>query len=65
MNDVINTDELKEITGYVRSSDVEKCLESQDIRFFRGKDGPWTTLSLINAAKGLTVPPEAQTRDIL
>jgi len=65
MNDIINTDELKENTGYKRSGDVEKCLESQNIRFFHGKHGPWTTLCLINAAKGLTVPSQAQTGDIL
>ncbi len=64
MNEVLNTEELKEITGFKRSGDVEKCLESQDVRFFHGKNGPWTTLSLINAAKGLTLI-EDQPGDIL
>jgi len=64
MNEFLNTEELKEITGYKRSGDIEKCLESQNIRFFHGKNGPWTTLDLINAAKGLTLI-EDQSRDIL
>ncbi len=65
MNDVVSTEELKEITGFQRSGDVEKCLESQGIRFFHGKNGPWTTLDLINAAKGLTALSQSQTGDIL
>ena len=65
MNDVVSTDELKEITGFKRSGDVERCLESQGVRFFHGKNGPWTTLDLINAAKGLTALSQSQTGDIL
>ncbi len=62
---VLGADELKEITGYQRPSDVERCLESQGIRFFHGKNGPWTTLDLINAAKGLTTLSQPQSGDIL
>ena len=50
---IINTDDLKQITGYERPGDVEKCLKKQGVRFFFGKNGPWTTLDLINAAGGL------------
>ncbi len=62
---VLGADELKEITGYQRTSDVERCLESQGIRFFHGKNGPWTTIDLINAAKGLATLSQSQTGDIL
>jgi len=62
---IITTEELKEIIGYQRSSDVEKCLEKQDIRFFYGKGGPWTTLDLINASKGLVPLSDNTSGDIL
>ena len=65
MNDVLSTEELKEITGYQRPSDVERCLETQGISFFHGKNGPWTTLDLINAAKGLSALSRPQSGDIL
>ena len=50
---IITTDMLKQVTGYERSGDVERCLRDQGIRLFFGKLGPWTTLDLLNAAGGL------------
>jgi len=47
-------EDLQRITGYQRRSDVERSLIEQGIRLFRGRTGPWTTLSLINQAAGLT-----------
>ena len=46
-------DDLKRLTGYARMADVERCLTSQGIRFFRGRDGIWTTIDLVNQAGGL------------
>lgn len=51
---ILTTEDLRTVTGYQRVSDVERCLTGQGVRFFRGKDGPWTTLTLINAAGGVT-----------
>jgi hypothetical protein len=56
MANTLSTADLLNATGYQRPADVERCLEKQGIRFFWGKDGPWTTMDLINAAGGLQVP---------
>ncbi|MGO4700236.1 DUF4224 domain-containing protein [Dyella sp. 2RAB6] len=50
----LTTDDLRTLTGYDRAGDVERCLTKQGVRFFLGKEGPWTTRELINAAGGLT-----------
>ena len=65
MNDVLNTDELKKITGFKQSGAIEKCLRDQGVRYFHGKNGPWTTLDLINAAKGLTTLVQTTNKEIL
>lgn len=44
---------LRVLTGYERRSDIERSLQSQGIRFFYGRHGLWTTLSLINHAGGI------------
>tara|TARA_B100001059_G_C17536695_1_gene428303 strand:+ start:239 stop:433 length:195 start_codon:yes stop_codon:yes gene_type:complete len=47
-NTLVTTQDLKDATGYVRIADVIKCLESNRIPFFKGKDGqPWTTVGLM------------------
>lgn len=53
---VLETADLLAITGYARAGDAARCLRAQGIRVFDGKDGPWTTLELINAAGGLQAP---------
>lgn len=50
---ILTTADLQAVTGYQRASDIERCLTQQGVRFFWGKDGPWTTLELINAAGGI------------
>ncbi len=50
---ILNIDDLKKVTCYKYAGDVEKCLKKQGIRFFFGKNGPWTTIDLINAAGGI------------
>ncbi|MBF8766704.1 DUF4224 domain-containing protein [Pseudomonas putida] len=51
-SDVLSFEDLQRITGYQRRSDVERTLNQQGIRLFRGKSGPWTTIDLINLAGG-------------
>lgn len=63
---ILTNAHLKAITGYERVGDVRRCLERQNIRYFFGKDGVWTTIGLVEAAGGLvpgnmepqTLPPE-------
>lgn len=51
---VLSTEELKGVTGYERVGDLRRALESERIPYFLGKGGaPWTTIDLVNAAKGL------------
>lgn len=50
---VLTTASLIETTGYQRPADIERCLREQGVRYFWGKDGPWTTIDLVNAAGGL------------
>ncbi len=49
---LVTFDALKTVTGYERRSDIERSLQSQGIRFFYGRNGLWTTLTLINHAGG-------------
>lgn len=56
MNDTgtLSFEILKEITGYERPGDVERCLREQGIVFLRGKGGkPFTTLAALNQAIGI------------
>ena len=62
---IINSKQLQECTGYSRPGDIEKCLEKQGVRFFIGKNGPWTTEALLNAAKGLVSLPQDTSETIL
>lgn len=50
---ILTTADLQRATGYKRASDIEDCLIKQGVHVFWGKDGPWTTEALINAAGGL------------
>lgn len=57
---VLTFDDLKRITGYTRRADVERTLQEQGIRLFRGRTGPWTTVELINQAGGLKAGNQEQ-----
>lgn len=50
---VLEFEDLQRVTGYTRRSDVERALNSQGIKIFQGKKGPWTTIDLVNQAGGL------------
>lgn len=53
MRNVLPFADLAAAYGYSRAADVRRCLTRDGIRYFEGKDGPWTTLDLVNAAGGL------------
>lgn len=57
---VLTFQDLQQITGYQRRSDVERTLIDQGVRIFRGRSGPWTTIDLINRAGG--IKPESDDR---
>lgn len=50
---ILEFDDLRQITGYHRLADVERCLHAQGVRVFRSRAGIWTTIDLVNAAAGL------------
>ena len=47
---ILNAEELRALVGVERDADVRRRLERQGIVCFEGKNGPWTTLALVNAA---------------
>jgi hypothetical protein len=50
----LSTKALLDVTGYERVGDLRRSLDNQRIPYFLGKGGaPWTTIDLVNAAKGL------------
>ena len=49
----LNTQQLQELTGYLRAGDIEKFLQRNQVHYLMGKDGPITTLDALNAALGL------------
>lgn len=51
VNGVLTTADLQATTGYDRVGDIRRCLEKQGIAYFTGKDGVWTTIGLMEAAK--------------
>lgn len=57
---MLTFDDLKRITGYRRRADVERTLQQQGIRLFRGRAGPWTTVDLVNQAGGIGQAPQEQ-----
>lgn len=53
INGVLTTADLRATTGYDRVGDIRRCLDEQGVPYFWGKDGIWTTIELVNAAKSL------------
>lgn len=56
LGSLLETSDLLALTGYQKPADAARCLRKQGIKVFEGKDGPWTTLQLVNAAGGLHQP---------
>lgn len=54
---VLEFEDLKRLMKYQRVADVEACLTRQNIRFFNGRNGPWTTLDALNDALGIQARP--------
>lgn len=52
-NGIVTAEDLATATGYKRPADIERCLRAQGIRYFAGKDGPWMTLAMLDAAGGI------------
>ncbi len=50
---LVDTEQLKSLTGYRRPGDIERWLRTHDIRFFPSKNGPVTTIDSLNSALGL------------
>ncbi len=64
---IITTDQLAEISGYKATSHsaIEQWCEKNGIRYFPGRNGPTSTIHLLNAAQGLvTSLPEDGKEDI-
>lgn len=52
---VLNCEELLRLTGFQRVADMQRCLDEQGVRYFKGRGGElWTTVDLLNAAGGLS-----------
>lgn len=65
---VLSTEELLGLTGYDSIGALRRSLDAQNIQYFQGKGGaPWTTIDLVNAAKGLKrdAPPQPLGAEIL
>ncbi|UYF99368.1 hypothetical protein [Halomonas sp. GD1P12] len=67
LQNVIDCEEIKAITGYQRPADAARCLREQGVVVFNGRRGPWTTIDLINKAGGIeaATPHELSPSDIL
>ncbi|MCK9504687.1 MAG: hypothetical protein M0Q95_10960 [Porticoccaceae bacterium] len=62
MSAIITHEDLKAATGCARTSDLEKCLRKNGVRFLYGKKGIYTTVDALNAAMGLKSDlPQQQT----
>ena len=64
---IVDTNTLAAMAGYSSKSHkcIERWLDKHKIRYIPGKNGPTTTVDLINAANGLTALPEADPAIIL
>lgn len=62
---VLKFDDLRELTGYDRPSDVERALQNSGIRYFPSRHGCWTTLALVNAAGGIVNDQQQDGGDLL
>ena len=53
LNAELTFSDLKDLTGYTRAADVERCLKRQGVPVFIGKNGPFTTHEALNQALGI------------
>lgn len=58
--EIITGEQIKQAMDFTNIGDVERKLTQQKIRYFYGRKGViWTTISLINAAGGLSSNDES------
>lgn len=58
---ILEAADLLRITGYQRIADAVRCLQRQGIHVYFGKNGPWTTVELVNAAGGIQLNGNPET----
>lgn len=51
INGVLSTADLLAATSYESIGALKRSLDKQGVPYFLGRDGPWTTIDLITAAK--------------
>lgn len=64
----LTTNDLLALTDYDSVGALRRSLDQQGVAYFLGKGGkPWTTIDLLNAAKGLKrdAPPQPLGAEIL
>ncbi|WKD51092.1 hypothetical protein [Microbulbifer spongiae] len=49
---VLTTDDLRGILGKEKPSAIERWCQQNNVRYFRGPDGPFTTMDLLHASVG-------------
>jgi len=62
---VLTFQDLQRLTGYTRRSGVEGALRKQGIRWFWGRNGPWTTIDMVNQAGGQSPATDKYDSEIL
>jgi hypothetical protein len=60
---LVDTEQLKTLTGYRRPGDIERWLRTHGIRFFPSKNGPVTTTDSLNSALGVKTKPADDSAD--
>ena len=64
-SNVLTTEDLAAATNYPGPGLIEKCLQRNSIKYFNGKDGPWTTLGLVEAAGGIVRGVEPDEEELI
>lgn len=64
---IVDTETLAKMSGYKSNQHrwIEKWCEDRRIQYFPGRNGPCTTMDLLNAAKGLAPLNDEESEDIL
>lgn len=62
---ILTAKDLQQATGYERMGDVERCLRDNQIKYFHGRKGIWTTVAMVNAAGGILPNQPAENQELL
>lgn len=64
MNGIHQVSTLKTATGIKRNGELEQWLKNNGVKFFYGKQGPFTTQEALNEALGVRAPaPDQETHE--